>query len=707
MRKLYTLLLFVAMATNIFAQVAPTFSTGTGRYYNPFSIELSGNEIYYTLDGTTPTKNSTKYTGTISIDEFGTTTTIKAASCVNDTWSEVVTATYELKVATPEFSVKSGVYEKLTNTEALEMTSSTTGATIYYNDRGADPIKEGSKLYGALSVLTTKTVKAVAFIKNEKGEKIYSDVASEYYVISPIALYYSANEITDGNKYIMNCDSKVASSFFENIESGDLNAIETTNKKGKYIETNEFNAFTFTSVAGGYTIQDGYNRYIYLNDNNKLNASNSKPATGGVWSVSIDKSTSQATITNVAKNKTIAYDTKNNIFGAYASITSEHKLPVIYKGIEYPTITITPADGDTLSEFSKFIVTCENGISYKESNTRYAYYNIGYDYSNKKEFDNIEEIDDNTIEFTLDEPLKSKDDYRIVFPANVFTLAPDGIAKKNKEIIARYTVENKDIFELTYANPDNKDVTDSLEYLYFEFNQAVKSNITNAVITDKKGNQYTLSVSEIDSWGEKCAENALCLKADEVITIAGEYTFILKKEHVCAMENNALTIDKDITYTFTVEEPLKISGITPNSSDIYDTVSEIELTFNKLALHSSIAEIVVTDSNNEKYIFTKTTTEEETKSLKFTTATPLTNGGTYSFTIDNAVIYCENANSDMDEIEVIPETTFTFIVKFPTSIESINAEAEKTEIYDLTGRRLEKITAAGIYIINNRKQVVK
>ena len=262
MRKLYTFLLFVATVTTIFAQVAPTFSTAAGTYYNPFSIELSGSEIYYTLDGTTPTKNSTKYTGAISIDEFGTTTTIKAASFANDTWSEVVTATYELKVAAPEFSVKSGVYEKLTNTEALKMTSATTGATIYYNDRGADPIKEGSKLYGALSILATRTVKAVAFIKNENGEKNYSDITSEYYVISPIALFYSANEITDGNKYIMNSDSKVASSFYESIASSDLNVVEATNKKGKYIETNEFNAFTFTSVAGGYTIQDGYSRYI-------------------------------------------------------------------------------------------------------------------------------------------------------------------------------------------------------------------------------------------------------------------------------------------------------------------------------------------------------------------------------------------------------------------------------------------------------------
>ncbi|MBO7272557.1 MAG: chitobiase/beta-hexosaminidase C-terminal domain-containing protein, partial [Bacteroidaceae bacterium] len=196
MRKFYTLLTFVAMATTIFAQVAPTFSTGAGTYYNPFSIELSGSEIYYTLDGTAPTKNSTKYTGAISIDEFGTSTTIKAASCVNDTWSEVVTATYELKVAAPEFSVKSGVYEKLTNTDALKLTTATTGATIHYNDRGQSAITSGSKLYGSLSILSTKSVNAVAFVTDTKGNKIYSDIASEYYVISPIALYYSANEVT-------------------------------------------------------------------------------------------------------------------------------------------------------------------------------------------------------------------------------------------------------------------------------------------------------------------------------------------------------------------------------------------------------------------------------------------------------------------------------------------------------------------------------
>lgn len=707
MRKIFTLLLLVAVATTMLAQTTPpSFTTAAGTYYNPFSIELAGSDIYYTLDGTTPTKNSTKYTGAISIDEFGTTTTVKAASYANNTWSEVVSATYELKVAAPEFSVKGGVYEKLTNTEALEMTSATTGATIYYNDRGADPITEGSKLYGALSVLTTKTVKAVAFIKNEKEEKIYSDVTSEYYVISPIALYYSANEVTDGNKYIINCDTKVASSFYDSVTSGDLNTVEATNKKGKYIETNEFNGFTFTSVAGGYTIQDGYSRYIYLNDNNKLNASKSKPATGGVWSVSIDKSTLQATITNVAKNKTIAYDTKNNIFGAYASITSEHKLPAIYKGIEYPTITITPADGDTLSEFSKFTVTCDAILYYQEKPKLFAYYKVGFD-NTKNGFDYVDFIDDNTIEFSLEKPVKSSNDYSIVFPANIFTIDPDGLNKKNKEIIVRYTVESKEILEVTYANPANNETADSLQYLYFEFNQDINTNITDAAIKDKKGNEYPLTISAIDAWGSACSGNALCLKTEEPIKSSGEYTFVLKKEYVSAKENSELTIAKDQTYKITVVEGLKISSITPNSNDIYESVNSITISLNKAIFHTNLAEIIVTDSNNKSYTFKKTTTEEETTSLTFTTATPLTDAGTYSFTIEGNVIYCENPNSDINEIESIPETVSTFIVKYPTSIENIDAEKEDTAIYDLSGRRINKISNAGIYIINNKKQLVK
>ena len=42
-----------------------------------------------------------------------------------------------------------------------------------------------------------------------------------------------------------------------------------------------------------------------------------------------------------------------------------------------------------------------------------------------------------------------------------------------------------------------------------------------------------------------------------------------------------------------------------------------------------------------------------------------------------------------------------------SSIEAFNAESENNVIYDLAGRRIEKITEAGIYIVNGNKVLVK
>ena len=49
-------------------------------------------------------------------------------------------------------------------------------------------------------------------------------------------------------------------------------------------------------------------------------------------------------------------------------------------------------------------------------------------------------------------------------------------------------------------------------------------------------------------------------------------------------------------------------------------------------------------------------------------------------------------------------TTIVLAYDESTGIEDIEAESEKQEIYDLTGRKIEKITAPGIYIINKGKE---
>lgn len=51
------------------------------------------------------------------------------------------------------------------------------------------------------------------------------------------------------------------------------------------------------------------------------------------------------------------------------------------------------------------------------------------------------------------------------------------------------------------------------------------------------------------------------------------------------------------------------------------------------------------------------------------------------------------------------EGTYTF--DNTTAIEDVEAEAEGTVIYDLTGRRINEITKAGIYIVNGVKKVIK
>ena len=52
-------------------------------------------------------------------------------------------------------------------------------------------------------------------------------------------------------------------------------------------------------------------------------------------------------------------------------------------------------------------------------------------------------------------------------------------------------------------------------------------------------------------------------------------------------------------------------------------------------------------------------------------------------------------------------TTFKLYYDASTGIEEIEAEETTNTIYDLTGRKIEKITAPGIYIVNNKKVIVK
>ena len=102
-------------------QVAtPTFTPAEGEYTEAQTVTIActtqGATIHYTLDGTTPTTNSSTYTAALTISE---TTTVKAIAVKADMIdSEIATATYTINIVPPT-PVTETSYKLITNANAL------------------------------------------------------------------------------------------------------------------------------------------------------------------------------------------------------------------------------------------------------------------------------------------------------------------------------------------------------------------------------------------------------------------------------------------------------------------------------------------------------------------------------------------------------------------------------------------------------------
>jgi hypothetical protein len=153
--------------------VAPTFSLKTGTYADDQTLTISdatkSATIYYTINGTTPTKASTKYTGAIKVAESE---TIKAVAEVSDyTLSPVTTAAYGIETATPTFSLKSATYA---TAQTVTLTDATSGAVMYYTTNGSTPTSSSTKYSGAIKVSENETVRAIAVAPNHAPSPVVS-----------------------------------------------------------------------------------------------------------------------------------------------------------------------------------------------------------------------------------------------------------------------------------------------------------------------------------------------------------------------------------------------------------------------------------------------------------------------------------------------------------------------------------------------------
>ena len=161
----------------------PVFSPGEDIYTSPQEVTITcateGAAIYYTLDETDPTVNSTLYTGPIHISEDTEIRAIAVKEGMNN--SAIASAIYlfeeAVNVETPTFNYESGEYaHELTD---VQMACATEGATIYYTLDNSTPTTSSTEYTGDITISTTKTIKAVAYVG-----KSHSEVAEVTLVIA-------------------------------------------------------------------------------------------------------------------------------------------------------------------------------------------------------------------------------------------------------------------------------------------------------------------------------------------------------------------------------------------------------------------------------------------------------------------------------------------------------------------------------------------
>src|SRR5206468_1697487 len=168
----------VASATYTIKVATPTFGLPAGTYIGAQTVTLSdttsGATIYYTPDGSTPTPGSTRYTGPIPVSQTTTIRAMAAASGMAN--SDVASATYTIKVATPTFGLAPGTFSQ---PQTVTLSDATSGATIYYTTDGSTPTTASTPYTGPISVTRTTTIRAMAAASG----MVNSDVASATYTL--------------------------------------------------------------------------------------------------------------------------------------------------------------------------------------------------------------------------------------------------------------------------------------------------------------------------------------------------------------------------------------------------------------------------------------------------------------------------------------------------------------------------------------------
>ncbi|MBO7230184.1 MAG: hypothetical protein J6V20_02095 [Bacteroidaceae bacterium] len=279
-------------------------------------------------------------------------------------------------------------------------------------------------------------------------------------------------------------------------------------------------------------------------------------------------------------------------------------------------------------------------------------------------------------------------------PTEIATLTvADNAGQATKLFSTNFTVENGNVYVAALATGDIVMTTSAgTEALNFTTTDDGTGNMEEGAILAKVGEKTVKLSNELFAgYGYYNVISGMELKNGKLY-IAGTF------EGSLAFANETVAVGASDAFVASVDaNELTVDWAVANANDegatnqYYEAVSAVVLGNESVTVFDAVVDM----NNNEAPVAKNYTVSYEGVITETEEAIAAT-----------AVAY--NANN----IAVINYTNETIVTMYDsalttTAIESVVAEAENNVIYDITGRRVEKITNAGIYIINGNKVLVK